>query len=91
MTSMPDGQPEVSASRQPCTSWRESLAVYLQPRVLIVLLLGFSSGIARRQSVLGLQFAHCAGATEPFCQHVNDRGIDVIDAGDFDAAEETEA
>jgi MFS transporter, PAT family, beta-lactamase induction signal transducer AmpG len=27
------------------TSWRESLAVYLQPRVLIVLLLGFSSGL----------------------------------------------
>ena len=26
-------------------SWRESLAVYLQPRVLIVLLLGFSSGL----------------------------------------------
>ena len=27
------------------TSWREGLAVYLQPRVLIVLLLGFSSGL----------------------------------------------
>ena len=27
------------------TSWRESLAVYLQPRVLIVMLLGFSSGL----------------------------------------------
>ena len=27
------------------TSWRESLEVYLQPRVLIVLLLGFSSGL----------------------------------------------
>src|SRR4249920_352270 len=27
------------------TSWSESLAVYLQPRVLIVLLLGFSSGL----------------------------------------------
>jgi PAT family beta-lactamase induction signal transducer AmpG len=27
------------------TSWRESLAVYLQPRVLIVLMLGFSSGL----------------------------------------------
>src|SRR2546430_656099 len=26
-------------------SWRESLAVYLQPRVLIVLMLGFSSGL----------------------------------------------
>src|ERR671934_1015769 len=27
------------------TSWRESLAVYLQPRVLIVLFLGFSAGL----------------------------------------------
>src|SRR3954471_6592091 len=27
------------------TSWRDSLAVYLQPRVLIVLFLGFSSGL----------------------------------------------
>jgi PAT family beta-lactamase induction signal transducer AmpG len=26
-------------------SWREGLAVYLQPRVLIVLCLGFSSGL----------------------------------------------
>ncbi len=26
-------------------SWRDALAVYLQPRVLIVLLLGFSSGL----------------------------------------------
>jgi MFS transporter, PAT family, beta-lactamase induction signal transducer AmpG len=29
----------------PRASWRDSLAVYLQPRVLIVLLLGFSSGL----------------------------------------------
>jgi PAT family beta-lactamase induction signal transducer AmpG len=29
----------------PKTSWRESFAVYLQPRVLIVLFLGFSSGL----------------------------------------------
>jgi PAT family beta-lactamase induction signal transducer AmpG len=29
----------------PKASWRDSLAVYLQPRVLIVLLLGFSSGL----------------------------------------------
>ncbi|MDA9499958.1 AmpG family muropeptide MFS transporter [Bradyrhizobium sp. CCBAU 11357] len=29
----------------PAPSWRESLAVYLQPRVLIVLFLGFSSGL----------------------------------------------
>src|SRR5580765_3685291 len=32
-------------SPKPATSWRDSLAVYLQPRVLIVLLLGFSSGL----------------------------------------------
>src|SRR5690242_14407939 len=40
--------PEVTspaASPAPATSWRESLAVYLQPRVLIVLFLGFSSGL----------------------------------------------
>jgi PAT family beta-lactamase induction signal transducer AmpG len=29
----------------PRASWREGLAVYLQPRVLIVMLLGFSSGL----------------------------------------------
>ena len=29
----------------PRASWRDSLSVYLQPRVLIVLLLGFSSGL----------------------------------------------
>src|SRR5215831_14959194 len=29
----------------PAVSWRDSLAVYLQPRVLIVLFLGFSSGL----------------------------------------------
>src|SRR5215207_6403667 len=29
----------------PAPSWREAWAVYLQPRVLIVLLLGFSSGL----------------------------------------------
>src|SRR5207302_1798296 len=29
----------------PAASWRDGLAVYLQPRVLIVLLLGFSSGL----------------------------------------------
>jgi hypothetical protein len=43
-------------------------------------LLGFSSRIARRQSMLGLQFADQAGATEPFRQHVDDRGIYVINA-----------
>src|SRR6266542_3737406 len=30
---------------EPRASWRDGLAVYLQPRVLIVLLLGFSSGL----------------------------------------------
>src|SRR5215475_12274285 len=30
---------------KPKASWREGLAVYLQPRVLIVLMLGFSSGL----------------------------------------------
>jgi MFS transporter, PAT family, beta-lactamase induction signal transducer AmpG len=34
-----------SSACQPKASWREGLAVYLQPRVLIVLLLGFSSGL----------------------------------------------
>src|SRR6201987_5677114 len=34
----------ISAAK-PKASWREGLAVYLQPRVLIVLLLGFSSGL----------------------------------------------
>src|SRR5213595_2587379 len=41
--------PEISSSQRKATapraSWRESIAVYLQPRVLIVLLLGFSSGL----------------------------------------------
>src|ERR1700719_1855895 len=35
--------PEKSAA--PGTSWREGLVVYLQPRVLIVMLLGFSAGL----------------------------------------------
>src|SRR5690242_21806612 len=34
----------ISAAK-PKASWREGLAVYLQPRVLIVMLLGFSSGL----------------------------------------------
>jgi MFS transporter, PAT family, beta-lactamase induction signal transducer AmpG len=38
------------------TSWRESLAVYLQPRVLIVLLLGFSSGLPLALSGSTLRF-----------------------------------
>ncbi len=32
-------------SAPPRASWREAMAVYLQPRVLIVLVLGFSSGL----------------------------------------------
>src|SRR6185369_4481778 len=34
-----------AATSAPAASWRDSLAVYLQPRVLIVLFLGFSSGL----------------------------------------------
>ncbi len=41
----PEAAPPTSATAKPATSWRDSLAVYLQPRVLIVLLLGFSSGL----------------------------------------------
>jgi hypothetical protein len=43
-------------------------------------LLGFSAGIARGQSVPGLQFADCPGTPEPLRQHVDDRGIDIINA-----------
>jgi len=42
MTTAPDTS---DATLQPRASWRESLAVYLQPRVLIVLMLGLSSGL----------------------------------------------
>lgn len=42
MTTAPDTP---DATLQPRASWRESLAVYLQPRVLIVLMLGLSSGL----------------------------------------------
>src|SRR6266568_5179186 len=48
MVTIPDTLPETSNPPNPTTSrasWREGLAVYLQPRVLIVLLLGFSSGL----------------------------------------------
>src|SRR6201991_315606 len=48
MTSAPDrltDAPIAPQSASPSPSWRESLAVYLQPRVLIVLMLGFSSGL----------------------------------------------
>jgi len=39
--------PEASSTpdKAPAPSWREAWAVYLQPRVLIVLMLGFSSGL----------------------------------------------
>ena len=43
-------------------------------------LLGFPPGIAREQSVPGLQFADRMGTSEPLRQHVDDRGIDIIDA-----------
>ncbi len=34
-----------AASTEPRSDWRDALAVYLQPRVLIVLFLGFSAGL----------------------------------------------
>ena len=37
------------AAPNPAPSWRDGLAVYLQRRVLIVLLLGFSSGLQDNQ------------------------------------------
>src|ERR1700731_617337 len=45
MNSAPEGPPEKPSATKPKASWRDGLAVYLQPRVLIVLLLGFSSGL----------------------------------------------
>src|SRR3569832_2733885 len=39
-----------SPATAPATSWRDSLAVYLQPRVLIVMFLGFSSGLPLARS-----------------------------------------
>ena len=42
----PEAAPDATTPRSaPGPSWREGWAVYLQPRVLIVLLLGFSSGL----------------------------------------------
>jgi PAT family beta-lactamase induction signal transducer AmpG len=41
----PESASEPAATAPPAPSWREGLAVYLQPRVLIVLMLGFSSGL----------------------------------------------
>ena len=45
MTSAPDSLPDPTLLPKPRASWREAFAVYLQPRVLIVLVLGFSSGL----------------------------------------------
>src|SRR5664280_646809 len=44
MTSTPESA-SVPPTSAPRASWRDGLAVYLQRRVLIVLLLGFSSGL----------------------------------------------
>src|SRR3989442_5281909 len=41
----PEAAASTSATPPSAPSWREGWAVYLQPRVLIVLLLGFSSGL----------------------------------------------
>jgi PAT family beta-lactamase induction signal transducer AmpG len=41
----PASEPLTAAPAKPAPSWRESLVVYLQPRVLIVMLLGFSAGL----------------------------------------------
>lgn len=49
MTATPDAPAETPAPDAPADaarpSWRAALAVYLQPRVLVVLFLGFSSGL----------------------------------------------
>jgi PAT family beta-lactamase induction signal transducer AmpG len=41
----PEATSTSSKNPPPVPSWRDGLAVYMQPRVLIVLLLGFSSGL----------------------------------------------
>jgi PAT family beta-lactamase induction signal transducer AmpG len=45
MTSAPDSPPRTANAPAARPSWRDAIAVYLQPRVLVVLLLGFSSGL----------------------------------------------
>src|SRR6202045_3994073 len=45
MNSAPEGPPEKPTAPLPRSSWRDGFAVYLQRRGLIVLLLGFSSGL----------------------------------------------
>jgi PAT family beta-lactamase induction signal transducer AmpG len=42
---VPDSAPEPSAAAKPAPSWADGFAVYSQPRVLIVMFLGFSSGL----------------------------------------------
>src|SRR6266852_4876101 len=56
MTNPPGSLPETSIAPVPRASWRDGLAVYLQPRVLIVLLLGFSSGLPLALSGSTLRF-----------------------------------
>jgi MFS transporter, PAT family, beta-lactamase induction signal transducer AmpG len=41
----PEATSDISPPSEAAPTWRESLAVYLQPRVLIVMFLGFSSGL----------------------------------------------
>src|SRR2546421_2301663 len=41
----PEAAPKAAPALPARASWREGLGVYLQPRVLIVLMLGFSSGL----------------------------------------------
>src|SRR3977135_3158088 len=45
MTASPDPLPGTPTAPKPRATWREGWAVYLKRRVLIVLLLGFSSGL----------------------------------------------
>ncbi|MEW6645199.1 MAG: MFS transporter [Pseudomonadota bacterium] len=52
MTATPEDTVEQPAAR---ASWREALAVYLQPRVLVVMFLGFSSGLPLALSASTLQ------------------------------------
>src|SRR6201981_345808 len=41
----PEATSNISPPSEAAPTWRESLAVYLRPRVLIVMFLGFSSGL----------------------------------------------
>jgi len=53
-TTEPTMRPEAD-SPKPSPSWRDALAVYLKPRVLIVLFLGFSAGLPLALSGLTLR------------------------------------